>query len=122
MAASTEKRGIVTIYTPPVKPVREAADAESLFRAGLHLLTKEERVTDALVALERAYQSKPGDARYASYYGLTLALASKRLKEAEALCAQAVDTDFYRPDLYYNLGRVRLMRNDRKGAYLAFRG
>lgn len=121
-APGGDKCGTVTVYSPPEKSVKEMVHPESLFRAGLRLLEREERIPEAVVALERAYQSKPQDARFASYYGLSLALSSKRLKDAEELCAQAVDLEFCRPELYCNLGRVRLRRNDRKGAYLAFRG
>lgn len=121
-ATGGDKCGTVTVYSPPEKSVEETINPESLFRAGLHLLERGERIPEAVVALERAYNSKPQDARYASYYGLSLALSSKRLKDAEELCAQAVEVEFCRPEFYCNLGRVRLRRNDRKGAYLAFRG
>lgn len=121
-AGSAERRGIVAVHTaPPAKPVSEPADPEALFREGLRLLNQEGLEYSAMVAFESACRANPLDARYTSYYGLSLALQSRRLKEAEALCAQATKIDFFRPELFYNLGRVRLLRKDRKGAFAAFK-
>jgi len=107
--------------SPDERSRRGALDPEALFRTGVLLLKQEERIFEAVAALERAFRSRPVDARYASYYGLSLALSADRLKDAEALCAHAVKMDSHGSDLYYNLGKVRLLRNDRKGAYAAFK-
>ncbi|MFN0150491.1 MAG: tetratricopeptide repeat protein [bacterium] len=119
-AAVGGKRGVVAVYAPPEEPRREPADPEALFRAGLHLLERNHRPREAALALERAYQSKPSDPRYVSYYGLSLALSTNRLRDAEVLCARAVTLEFCRPELFHNLGRVRLLLGDRRGAHAAF--
>ena len=115
------KRGIVAVYAAPEDPRQAAADPDALFRIGLQLFERDQRSSEAAFALERAYRAKPSEARYVSYYGLSLALSSNRLKDALALCAHAVKLDAYRPDLFHNLGRVRLMLRDRKGALAAFK-
>ncbi len=119
-AAVGGKRGVVAVYTPPEEPRKEPADPEALFRAGLRLLERNHRSRAAALALERAYQSKPSDPRYVSYYGLSLALSTNRLQDAEVLCTHAVTIEFCRPELFHNLGRVRLLLGDRRGAHSAF--
>jgi tetratricopeptide (TPR) repeat protein len=115
------KRGVVAVYAATETPKKAATDPEALFRLGLQLFERDQRSSEAAFALERAYRAKPSEARYASYYGLSLALSSNRLKDAEALCAHAVKLDVYRPELFHNLGRVRVMLRDRKGALSAFK-
>jgi len=114
------KRGIVAVYATPESPKKAEADPEALFRLGLQLFDRDQRSSEAAFALERAYRAKPSDARYVSYYGLSLALSSNRLKDAQALCTHAVKLDAYRSELFYNLGRVRVLLRDRKGALSAF--
>jgi len=119
-AAAGGKRGVVAVYTPPEEPRREPIDPEALFRVGLRLFERNQRSREAAVALERAHRLKPSDPRYASYYGLSLACSTNRLKDAETLCTQAVALEFCRPELFHNLGRVRLLLGDRQGAHAAF--
>jgi Tfp pilus assembly protein PilF len=59
--------------------------------------------------------------KYRSHYGLCLALLTDRQAEAFQLCRQATETEFYNPDVFWNLGRVALMRGDRRSAFRAFR-
>ena len=79
------KRGVVAVYagtespTTEDAPKRAATDPEALFRIGLQLMDRDQRSSEAAFALERAYRAKPSEARYASYYGLSLALSSNRL-------------------------------------------
>lgn len=119
-AAVGGKRGVVAVYTPREESRREPIDPEALFRVGLRLLERNHKSREAVVALERAHRLKPSDPRYASYYGLSLACSTNRLRDAEALCAQAVTVEFCRPELFHNLGRVRLLLGDRQGAHSAF--
>lgn len=117
------KLGVVAVYAATQAATEEpkSADPEALFRFGLQLFERDQRSSEAAFALERAYRAKPSNARYASYYGLSLALSSNRLKDAEALCMHAVKLDAYHSELFHNLGRVRVMLRDRKGALAAFK-
>jgi tetratricopeptide (TPR) repeat protein len=58
-------------------------------------------------------------ARYVSYYGLTLATVRGDLHEAVRCCRNAVKVEGYRPDLCWNLGRVALKAGRRREAYRA---
>ena len=58
--------------------------------------------------------------RSLSYYGLCLAMASRRVREALDICERAVAAEFYNPELYLNLGRVYLRCGDRRSAFGAF--
>jgi Tfp pilus assembly protein PilF len=94
-------------------------DPESLFSVGL-LLLKKHNVRGAMQKFEEAHKVNPDEARYASYYGLCLAQVEKRIVHAEMLCARAAEKEFFRADLFYNLGRVRLMMQDKRSAHEAF--
>src|SRR5512135_806078 len=95
-------------------------DAEEYFKAGLFLL-KRNKAKEALSAFKQALISKDSDPRYMSYTGLCMALAEGRTKEAVELCERAVEKEFYRPELFLNLGRVYLQAGNRKKAHVAFR-
>lgn len=95
-------------------------DAEELYKAGLFLL-KRDKVKEALSAFKRALNIKIKEPRYMSYTGLCLALAEGRIKEAVALCEKAVSMEFYRSELFLNLGRVYIAMGNKKKAHMAFR-
>jgi len=95
-------------------------EPERLFQAGVVLLEKMDRVGDALIAFKKAYELRPQETRYASYYGLCLARAKRDTRQALAICMDAIRRDFYRPELFLNLGRVYLMNRDRARAHEAF--
>jgi Flp pilus assembly protein TadD len=101
--------------------LQQCQDPEIAFQTGLVLLRERRRPGEALVAFERSVQLRPNEARFNSYLGLTVAMTEGRLSEAERLCADAATREFYRADLFFNLGRVCLMRGDRRGAQIAFR-
>ena len=104
----------------PVNGARSFTDdPESIFNVGLVLLNKQ-NVRGAMHKFEEAFRLNPSDARYASYYGYCLARVDKRVVRGETLCARAVEQDFFRADLFYNLGRVRLLMDDRRSAREAF--
>jgi hypothetical protein len=50
-----------------------------------------------------------GSARYASWYGLSLALVERRFNKGLELCRAAVKDEFFNPELYLNLARVHLV-------------
>ena len=96
------------------------SDAEELYKAGLFLL-KRDRVKEALTAFKRAFMIKDKEPRYMSYLGLCLALAEGKAREATQLCEKAVQMEFFRAELFLNLGRVYLVSGNRKKAHMAFR-
>ena len=96
------------------------SDAEEFFNAGVFLL-KRNKPKEALVAFWRAYSIRETDPRYMSYLGLCIALAENRLADGCLLCEKAVKKDFYRAELFLNLGKVYVMMNNRRKAHLALR-
>jgi tetratricopeptide (TPR) repeat protein len=75
---------------------------------------------EAAVAIERKARVMPPQARYLSYYGLCLAIASRQFHTGVRLCREAVAMERYNPDMEWNLGRVLLAGRRRKEAYSAF--
>ena len=65
-------------------------------------------------------EAETASARYHSYYGLCLCLTRMDIRQATQQCRLAVRLDRYRPDCWWNLGRVALARNRRGEAYRAF--
>jgi len=96
------------------------SDAEELYKAGLFLL-KRDKVKEALSAFKRALKIKSNEAKYMSYTGLCLAIGEGKMREAVILCEKAVSMEFYRSELFLNLGRVYIAMGNRKKAHLAFR-
>jgi tetratricopeptide (TPR) repeat protein len=82
--------------------------AEDHYRTGLSLLESERRA-EALEHFRAAHGLERQSARYASYYGLGLALVERRFNKAVELCRAAVKDEFFAPDLYRNLARVHLV-------------
>jgi len=99
--------------------------AESRFQRGL-LALKEGRGLEALALFEAALElekqlgARTTQARYLSYYGLTLALHAGQPREGAELCRQAIALEFFNADLCWNLGRVMLASGRRKEAFAAF--
>jgi tetratricopeptide (TPR) repeat protein len=58
----------------------------------------------------------PKDASGLSFFGLALALMSKKYKPAIELCRRAIDLEFYNGDHYANLSRVYEAAGNRKKA------
>lgn len=90
-------------------------DPAKIFRAGLQLL-QSDNVRDALVAFENAHYLEPGEPIYMSYLGLVRVLLRKDVNAAITLCEKAAEENLYHPEIYHNLGRVYLMRGERKKA------
>ncbi len=65
-------------------------------------------------------ETETASARYHSYYGLCLCLTRMDIRQAMHQCRLAVRLDRYRPDCWWNLGRVALARNRRGEAHRAF--
>jgi tetratricopeptide (TPR) repeat protein len=100
--------------------------AEEAFRRGkaaLHLNRRTEALAlfEAAIELERRHGARAIQARYLSYYGVTLALATSRRREGINFCQKAVAQEGYDADLYWNLGRAHLAAERRRDAYAALR-
>jgi tetratricopeptide (TPR) repeat protein len=101
--------------------------AEERYRLGRRLLAGG-GIRDATAAFMEAIEldsrqpsrSDTGAARYHSYYGLCLCLTRADIRQALHQCRLAVRLDRYRPDCWWNLGRVALSRNRFGEAYRAF--
>jgi len=86
----------------------KGAVAEEFFLRGEELLRGGDQV-GALEAFRQAYRTDPSLARYASAYGLGIALVERRFKFAKGLCEEAVRLDSTDPKLFLNLARVYLL-------------
>ncbi|HUC44828.1 MAG TPA: hypothetical protein VMR65_12355 [Candidatus Sulfotelmatobacter sp.] len=99
--------------------------AETRFQRGIAALEAGRGIEalalfEAAIELERRLGAGVPQARYMSWYGLTIALEAQRLREGAALCRQAIALEFYNADLCWNYGRVLLAADDRRGAFDAF--
>ena len=99
---------------------RPEDDPEEFFKAGMFLL-KRDKLKEAHAAFKRALFLREQEPRYMSYTGLTLAMAMGKTKEAVLLCEKAVTKEFFRSELFLNLGKVYLLAGNRKKAHIAFR-
>jgi tetratricopeptide (TPR) repeat protein len=95
-------------------------DPDEFFKAGLFLLRRD-KAKEALTAFKRSLLLRENEPRYMSYTGLCLALAQGKVREGLLLCEKAVEREFYRPELFLNLGRVYLLGGNRRKAHMAFR-
>jgi len=98
----------------------QETDPEELYKAGVFLL-KRDKTREALIAFKHALALKDTDPRYMSYLGLCLALVEGKVKEAQRLCEKSIEKEFFRPELFLNLGRVYLMSGNKKKAHVIFR-
>jgi tetratricopeptide (TPR) repeat protein len=101
--------------------------AEESFQSGLESLELG-RHREALAyfngAIEiekRLGQASQPQARYLSYYGLCLSLTGAGSHEAVRFCRIAAETEGYRTDVCWNLGRVLLAAGRRREAHQALR-
>jgi len=100
--------------------------AEQSFQKGMEFLNQG-RHREALafflgaLEIEKRMGADVPQARYLSYYGLAVALTGGRLHEAVKCCRLASKQEGYRPDVFFNLGRVLLMANRRREAFKALR-
>jgi tetratricopeptide (TPR) repeat protein len=82
--------------------------AEEHYRRGCELMAAD-RCPDAFEHFRAAHELERSNPRYASYYGLGLALVERRFNRAVELCRGAVKEEFFSPDLYRNLAQVHLV-------------
>ncbi|HXH27674.1 MAG TPA: hypothetical protein VNL37_01445 [Candidatus Polarisedimenticolia bacterium] len=98
--------------------------SESAFSKGLAALARRDYL-EALAYFEASLQlaKVAGHApsmKALSYYGLCVAMTSQRIDQARRICEQAIEVEFYNPELYLNLGRVYLKDGARALAFGAF--
>ena len=107
----------------PDSILREAgtADPQRLIQLGIEA-AKAKRFERGLVFLGEAYLllSRDKDAKVPpvalSYYGLCLAMAKGRNKEAAEYCELALEREFFNVDHYANLGQVWIRAGNRRKA------
>jgi len=75
---------------------------------------------EAAVVIERRQGVDRPQARYLSFYGLSLGLETKRLAEGIRCCRDAIELEFFNADLCWNLGRLLVQAGERGEAYHAF--
>ncbi len=75
---------------------------------------------EAAVVIERRCGVERPQARYLSFYGLCLGLEAKRIVEGIRFCREALQLEFFNPDLCWNLGRLLVQAGDRAEGYAAF--
>jgi len=93
---------------------------EEYFDAGMFLLERG-KFAEAMVAFKAAHEGDTLEPRYMSYYGYCLAKTGKMPKEGLRLCEQACKREFFRPELFLNLGRVFMIYGNKRKAHLAYR-
>lgn len=102
------------------------AVAEKSFQKGLASLQIGDNL-EAMAYFEAAMRHQGSVTRsapnmkYQSYFGLCIAKLKGRGSKAMRLCQEAANAEFYNPLVFLNLGRVALLKRDRRTAYNAFR-
>jgi len=85
------------------------SEAIQVFRFGLAHL-RDGQSFEALAAFRQAASMEPQNPYFLSYYGLSLARASRNWDEAEALCLAALRMRRQIPQLYLNLAELYRFR------------
>ncbi|MEE9613333.1 MAG: tetratricopeptide repeat protein [Thermodesulfobacteriota bacterium] len=67
-------------------------------------------------AFEKAYKQDKENALYMSYYGMCKAVRWGEVGLGLDLCTRAIKKEFYKAELYANLGRVYVAAGNKKGA------
>ena len=98
----------------------DGADVERLYKEARYYLKRKEP-NMAMHVLNQALEAKPGDPRFLSCLGLCKAMVNRRSNEALELCEQALNSGAFGDFFYCNLGKVHLLRGNRRKAYAAFR-
>jgi tetratricopeptide (TPR) repeat protein len=99
--------------------------AETRFQRGLEALDAGRGLEalalfEAAIEVERRLGARTPQARYLSFYGLSLATEGGQPREGAELCRQAISLEFYNADLCLNYGRVLLSTERRKEAFEIF--
>lgn len=95
------------------------SDADRELLAGIALCRSGDwkRGLPILAALAGQRQNLPGVAL--SYLGYGMASQRRQIRDGRELCRRAAASDFYQPDVLYNLARVEHLANNRREAVKA---
>ncbi len=89
------------------------------FIAGKNFL-REDNLDRALRAFEKAFKEDRENPAYMSYYGLCKAVRGGEIGLGLELCTKAIKKEFFKAELYLNLGRVYMAAGNKKGAIKVF--
>jgi tetratricopeptide (TPR) repeat protein len=101
-----------------MKPYRgkgAATPTREIFLQGKRFL-KEDNLERALKSFDKAFSEDKDNAEYMSYFGMCRALRAGEIGLGLELCTKAIKKEFFRSELYLNLGRVYLAAGNKKGA------
>lgn len=93
----------------------EKDSAVEQFDSGMRFL-KEDNLDKAMRAFEKAYKGDKSNPFYMSYYGMCKATRGGQIGLGLELCTRAIKMEFYRSELYLNLGKVYLAAGNKKVA------
>lgn len=105
---------------PPVSPNTD--DARILAATGIDLCRSGDWKRGAFFlecAAKRPTNGVPLPALYHSYHGHAVAREGRRVQEGLAFCEQAAREEFWDPEIWLNLAKVRLHAGNRRGALSA---
>ena len=96
--------------------------AEDAFTRGLDALTHGRgrealALFEAAIEIEKRCGATRPQARYLSFYGLCLAIEKKQLSEGIRFSQEALNLEFFNPDLCCNLGRLLFRSGRRREAF-----
>jgi len=97
-----------------------AVPVDQHLKIGLALLN-DGKAWEALLVFKKALEQDAANPFYLSYYGLCMAKVEKNATKALPFCERAIQKNFIRPELFCNLGKVYLLKGDRRRAYQAFK-
>ena len=78
------------------------------------------RYQDALTHFQEAVVLEPHAKGYLSYLGLATAHAQRKFSDAEQLCRRAIESEYHRPEHYFNLGEVYVLAGRKSDAMKSF--
>jgi tetratricopeptide (TPR) repeat protein len=78
------------------------------------------RFGDALHHFQEAVVLEPLAHGYLSYLGLALAHADRKYSDAVQLCRRSIESEYHRPEHYFNLGEIHSLAGRRKEAVKSY--
>jgi len=93
---------------------------EEYFNAGMFLFERG-KFTEAATAFKAAFEGDQKEPKYMSYYGFCLVKTGKMPREGLRLCEEACKKEFFRPELFLNLGRAYMLGGNKRKAHQAYR-
>jgi len=78
------------------------------------------RYGDALHHFQEAVVLEPHAHGYLSYLGLALAHANRKYSDATQLCRRSIESEYHRPEHYFNMGEIHLLAGRRGEAVKSY--